>query len=96
MPFVPANAPEAEEALAFAKVRRLKRLYLQLVLYAAVITLLAVVNIVTQPGYLWFLWPALGWGIGLAAQALVAFELLPFLGARWEKEQVEKRLGRKL
>lgn len=91
-----ANALEAEEALAFARVRRLRQFYMHLIQYAAVITLLAIINLVTSPGYLWFLWPALGWGIGIASHALSTFELLPFLNARWEKEQVEKYLGRKL
>lgn len=96
VPVVPTTVVETEEAIAFAKVRRVKRFYLHLMRYGAVITLLAIINLVTSPQYLWFIWPMLGWGLGLAAQALTTFELVPFLGARWEKEEVEKHLGRKL
>ena len=93
---VPTTAPEAEEALVFAKVRRIKRFYLHVMQYGLVILMLAIINLVTSPGYLWFLWPALGWGIGLVLHALRTFDLVPFFGARWEKEQVERHLGRKL
>ena len=96
VPVVPTTVIETEEAIAFARVRRIKRFYLHLIRYGVVITLLAVINLVTSPQYLWFFWPMLGWGIGIAAQALTTFELVPFLGARWEREQVEKHLGRKL
>lgn len=96
VPVVPTTIIETEEAIAFAKVRRVKRFYLHLVRYAAVIALLAVINLVTSPHYLWFVWPMLGGAIGIGAKALTTFELVPFLGARWEKEQVEKHLGRKL
>jgi hypothetical protein len=34
--------------------------------YMIVIGCLAVINLLTSPSYPWFLWPALGWGIGLA------------------------------
>ena len=40
--------------------------------------------------------PALGWGMGLALHGLRIFDKIPFLGADWERRQVEKRLGRKL
>ena len=36
----------------------------------------AVVNLVTSPHYLWFLWTTLGWGIGLAVHAWVVFSVL--------------------
>lgn len=44
----------------------------------------------------WAIWPALGWGMGLLAHALSTFEWLPFLGAQWERQEVEKYLGRSL
>lgn len=38
----------------------------------------------------------MGWGIGIAAQALNVFEVTNLFSASWEKEQIKKRLGRKL
>jgi hypothetical protein len=37
------------------------------VVFVAVNILLVVVNVVTWTGYPWFVYPLLGWGIGLAA-----------------------------
>jgi len=85
-----------DEALALAHVRKLRAFYLHLAQYAVVITGLAVVNLVTSPRYLWFFWPAFGWGIGLAAHGMSVFARAPFFDGAWERRQVEKYLGRKL
>jgi hypothetical protein len=37
-----------------------------LILYFAVNLLLIVLNLVLSPNKLWFYWPLLGWGIGVA------------------------------
>lgn len=47
---------------------RLRRLGAHAAVYGAVILGLAVLNLLTSPGALWFLWPALGWGVALAAE----------------------------
>ena len=38
--------------------------------FIAVIVLLAIINLLTSPEYLWFIWPMLGWGIGIVVHAL--------------------------
>jgi hypothetical protein len=57
---------------------------------------LAIINLATHPSKLWFIWPALGWGIGIFAHAAAIYNVIPFLGAEWERKQVEKELGRPL
>lgn len=94
MDTAPTELPQ-DEALALAHVRRLKSLYIHMAQYVIVIALLAVINLITLPGYLWFIWPALGWGVGIAFHAASVFHLGPFDGA-WEKRQVEKHLGRRI
>ena len=84
-----------EEALAFHQVRKLKGFYGHALQYVLVVGALAIFNIWRQPQHLWFLWVALGWGLGLLAHASRVFGWGPF-GPAWEKAQVEKRLGRKL
>lgn len=96
MPITATNITEAEETVAFARVRRIKAFYLHIVKYVVVIAFLTVINLVTGPQYLWVVWPALGWGIALIGRGLSAFELVPFLNADWEKRKVETYLGRKL
>lgn len=85
----------AEEALALNQVRMLKGFYVHLTQYVIVISALFAFNLWQDIPHLWAVWPALGWGIGLALHAARVFGLHPF-GAEWEKQQVEKRLGRKL
>lgn len=85
-----------EEILALRHVRKLRGFYTHLMQYLLVVAGLAAVNLWLSPHYLWFLWVLLGWGLGLMSHALSVFQLLPWLGADWERRQVEKRLGRPL
>lgn len=43
-----------------------------------------------------FLWPMLGWGVGVIAHGLTSFEIIGLKLHNWEKKQIEKKLGRKL
>jgi hypothetical protein len=43
---------------------------IHLISYFAVMTLLALINLTLTPGYIWFKWPLLGWGIGIILHAL--------------------------
>ncbi|MBB3166966.1 2TM domain-containing protein [Simiduia aestuariiviva] len=85
-----------EEKDALEYVRDLKGFYSNLGSYVIFIAFLFFVNLATSPNYLWVVWPALGWGIGVAIHGLNVFELTSFFGSDWERKQVEKRLGRKL
>jgi transcriptional regulator with XRE-family HTH domain len=86
----------ADEALAFAHVRKVKGFYIHLAYYVVIMAGLVVVNAVTSPNYWWCLWPAGGWGLGVASHALQVFDAVPFLNGKWERQEVEKLLGRKL
>jgi transcriptional regulator with XRE-family HTH domain len=86
----------ADEILALRKARKLRGFYIHLMQYAVVIAILAAINFFSGSSYPWVIWPALGWGIGLMFHGLRVHEKIPFLGAEWEKRQVERHLGRKL
>jgi transcriptional regulator with XRE-family HTH domain len=85
-----------DEALALAHVRKIKGFYVHLAQYVVIVGGLAIVNLVTFPGYLWVGWVAMGWGIGVVAHGLRVFDKVPFLNGQWEKREVEKFLGRRL
>lgn len=34
---------------------------------------LIAINLVTSPDYLWFVWPLMGWGVGLVAHGMATF-----------------------
>ncbi len=85
-----------EEQSVIEQVRTIKGFYSHLITYLVVVSLLFCVNLLTDSSYIWAIWPALGWGIGVVNHGLNAFEVFDFFGAKWEKRQIEKRLGRKL
>jgi hypothetical protein len=58
-----------KEAQAKAKVE----FRIHLIIYIAVITLLAIINLLATPGYIWFKWPLLGWGIAIVIHALIVY-----------------------
>ena len=86
----------AEEILAFNQVRKLKVFYIHLAQYVLVIAVLTVINALTTPNRWWVQWVVMGWGIGVFFHWLQISERFGLFGSKWEKEQVEKRLGRKL
>jgi len=43
--------------------------------YAAVIGLLVVINLVTSSGTIWFIWPLIGWGFAVALHGMGVFVL---------------------
>jgi transcriptional regulator with XRE-family HTH domain len=90
------ESQSAEEILAFNQVRKLKGFYIHLTQYLLVISILAVINALATPNHWWAQWVILGWGVGLLSHWLQVSERFGLFGSKWEKEQVEKRLGRKL
>ena len=89
----PSLTDEERDALEY--VRDLKQFYMNLFSYLAVMVILLIINLLTGPGYLWVIWPALGWGIGVFFHALATFDAFNFFNKDWERRQVEKRLNRK-
>ena len=85
------SRPPMTEAEARRQVRKEKKFYASLATYAAVMTGLAVLNLLTSPGDLWFVWPLLGWGIGVASQAIGTFGA-PGMGA-WEERRMQALAG---
>jgi len=76
------------------QVKEMKIFYLHLMAYAVVMTVLMIINLITWPFYLWFLWPVLGWGIPLAFHALSVFNMTLFLGRDWEQRKIEELIER--
>lgn len=86
----------ADEALALARVRRIKGFYIHVTEYVLIIGFLAIVNIFAYPRQFWVFWPAIPWGLCLAVHGMRVFDKIPFLNGEWERRAVEKYLGRKL
>jgi hypothetical protein len=76
------------------KVEEIKGFYGNLYSFILVNIGLMILNLVTYPNYLWFLWPFFGWGIGVAIHAMSVFNLMPFLGADWEEKKIREIMER--
>lgn len=56
---------------------RRRSFYAHLGSYLIMGVFFVLVNLLTNPGHLWFYWPLLGWGIGVAFDGLDALILYP-------------------
>lgn len=74
------------------EVQALRDYYIQLMTYVTVIAGLAVINSLFFYGVWWFIFPALGWGVFIAFKTLSLFVPNLFLGDKWQRREVEKRL----
>lgn len=90
------NQVSIEEKKAIEYVEGIKAFYHNLFAFVIVLSCLTVLNLIVSPNYLWVLWCTFGWGVGLIFHGVQAFELFSLFSPKWEKAQIEKRLGRKL
>jgi hypothetical protein len=97
---IDSNAVASAEQRARRRLVAEKGFYVHLVTYVVVISGLFVINALTGSGRWWFVWPAIGWGIGLTIHALSTFGLIGLFGRDWEerrlKELVEEEQRRRL
>lgn len=93
-PMYTPNELSKEERQAIRYVRDLKAFYSHAATYAVVIFGLFVINLFTGISTPWFIWPMLGWGVGVAAHGLSVFEVMSLFSPDWEKREIEKRLER--
>lgn len=82
---------EADEKYKRAKkrVRNLRDFYQHLITYIVVNTFLFILNAVTSSESWWFIYPLLGWGIGLAAHGISVLNG-GFFGSDWEEKKIKK------
>ncbi|WP_299161490.1 2TM domain-containing protein [uncultured Eudoraea sp.] len=82
---------ETKYLRAKERVEKLKKFYGNLLSYVLVIALLAGINYWTNEWrYMWFLWAAFGWGIGIVFQAIQIFNINPFFGRDWEERKIKE------
>ena len=80
------NEQEIKYQKAKKRVTELRKFYGHLSVYAIVNTGLFLINMMTSPESLWFIWPLMGWGIGIVVHALRVFG--GTLGSNWEEKKI--------
>ena len=78
-------------AKAKERVKELKGFYSNLVTYITINVILIIINLVTNPGNLWFYWVTIFWGIGILIHASKIFIIKgKFLGEEWEEKKIKE------
>lgn len=70
------------------RVRHIKEFYSHLITFILVNGMLFVINMLTSPSFWWFIFPLLGWGIGLVSHWIAVFGLK--FGKEWEERKIRK------
>ena len=65
----------------------IKGFYSHLTVYILVNAGLAILNLLTSPDHIWFVWPLFGWGIGLASHGFSVFAPYKLFGRDWEERK---------
>ena len=76
------------------RVEDIKAFYGNLTVYIIIISGLAILNLVTYPQHLWFLYPGIGWGIGVVIHGMSVFNYMPFLGSNWEEKKIQELMNK--
>ncbi|MBF4465476.1 2TM domain-containing protein [Flavobacterium sp. LC2016-12] len=76
------------------KVKEIKDFYQHLAVFILVTIMLLVINLMTSPEYLWFIWCILGWGVGVLFHGLKAFGVSPFFNKEWEERKIREFIER--
>lgn len=87
------NYSEAERHYqAKQKVKEIRKFYEHLTVYVLCNPIVIVVNLMTSPGYLYFWYSLLGWGVAIVLHGLKAFDCFPFLNKEWEERKTREIL----
>jgi len=78
------------------RVHRLREFYVHVAIYVVVIGGLAILNWIVSPTFWWVAFPAIGWGIGLAAHATSVFFDDGLFGPEWEERKTQELAEREL
>ena len=87
-----------EQTDAYQRARRrvgqIRGFYSNFFSYLVIVAFTAVVNILTDRTYLWFLWVAAGWGVAVAFHAYATFANRGLFGREWEERKIREIMER--
>lgn len=89
------NSSESNESKlkrAKERIEAIKNFYMHLLVYCILIPCLAILNYNTID-FPWVLFPMLGWGFGLLAHGMSAFEYSPLWNKNWEARKVQELMN---
>ena len=84
------NTEEIKYQKAKERVEAIKGFYIHLTVYVVVNLILFSINMIVSRDSLWFFWPLMGWGVGLAFHALSVFGFGRWFSADWEERKIQE------
>jgi hypothetical protein len=75
------------------RVRKVKGFYKHLGTWVVFGVFFVVLNMVTDPGEFWAIFPIMGWGVGVAIHAIGTFGF-PGMGDDWEERLMQREIDR--
>jgi hypothetical protein len=78
------------------RVKKIKGFYIHFIVYVLVNFLLISINLFTlsSESGIWFIYPLLGWGIGIVSHGISVFGLGRLFGASWEEKKIQEILNK--
>jgi hypothetical protein len=86
------NEQEIKYLKAKERVTELRDFYRHLGVYVIVNLGLFLINMITSPETLWFIWPLMGWGIAIVLHALRVFG--GAFGSNWEEKKIDELMNK--
>lgn len=85
-----------DEAYQRAKkrVKELKEFYGHVVTYVVINIVLIIINLLTGPGYLWFLWVTVFWGLAVVLHGSKLFLVDRLFGKDWEERKIKELMDK--
>lgn len=74
------------------RVDEIKKFYQHLAVYLLCNPIVIAVNLMTSPGFIYFWYSLLGWGLAIVLHGLKAFDFFPFLSKEWEERKIREML----
>jgi 2TM domain len=89
------ESPETAREEARRYVRRKRILYTVVAIWLALSLMWFAIDMLDDSSSLWFYWPMLGTGIGVAITAIVLLGMGGLFGVNWERRQMDRYLRRR-
>jgi hypothetical protein len=87
-------AEEERYYQAQKRVKEIRKFYEHLTVYLLCNPIVIVVNLMTSPGFLYFWFSLLGWGLAIVLHGLKAFDYAPFFNKKWEEQKIKEFMGK--
>lgn len=73
------------------QVKKEKEFYSHLTAYCIIIPVLAIFNYLSSD-FIWVIFPAIGWGLGLLFHGMAIFNFSPIFGKKWEERKIREMM----